>query len=201
MEITEVRVKLIDEPEERLQAFCSITFDDAFVVRDMKIIEGDTGPFVAMPNRKLTARCPQCGCKNHLRSAYCNRCGTHLKEPPAIKDQEGRTKLYADITHPANSACREMIQKKVIQAFEEERTRSKLPGYVPTYKDCDVGEFDAPIRSEDVPPLQASQVQGAEHLKGPHRVPASQNYDHSEKPSNRHLEKPSNGNFGAGIFE
>ena len=57
MEITEVRVKLMDEPGERLQAFCSITFDDAFVVRDLKIIEGTTGPFVAMPSRKLTAHC------------------------------------------------------------------------------------------------------------------------------------------------
>ena len=54
MEITEVRVKLMDEPGERLQAFCSITFDDAFVVRDLKIIGGATGPFVAMPSRKLT---------------------------------------------------------------------------------------------------------------------------------------------------
>ena len=66
VEITEVRVKLMEEAGERLQAFCSITFDDAFVVRDLKIIEGATGPFVAMPSRKLTAHCPQCGCKNHL---------------------------------------------------------------------------------------------------------------------------------------
>ena len=66
MEITEVRVKLMEEPGERLQAFCSITLDDAFVVRDLKIIEGATGPFVAMPSRKLTVRCPQCGYKNHL---------------------------------------------------------------------------------------------------------------------------------------
>ena len=75
MEITEVRVKLMEEPGERLQAFCSITFDDAFVVRDLKIIEGTTGPFVAMPSRKLATHCPQCGYKNHLRAAYCNQCG------------------------------------------------------------------------------------------------------------------------------
>ena len=104
MEITEVRVKLMDEPGERLQAFCSITFDDAFVVRDLKIIEGATGPFVAMPSRKLTAHCPQCGCKNHLRAAHCNQCGGRLKEPPAAKDDDGRAKLYADIAHPINSA-------------------------------------------------------------------------------------------------
>ena len=76
MEITEVRIKLMEEPGERLQAFCSITFDDCFVVRDLKIIEGASGPFVAMPSRKLTAHCPHCGCKNHLRAGHCNQCGS-----------------------------------------------------------------------------------------------------------------------------
>ena len=54
MQITEVRIKLMDEPGERLKAFCSITFDNCFVVRDLKIIDGATGPFVAMPSRKAT---------------------------------------------------------------------------------------------------------------------------------------------------
>ena len=39
VKITEIRIKLMDEPGERLKAFCSITFDDSFVVRDLKIIE------------------------------------------------------------------------------------------------------------------------------------------------------------------
>ena len=46
MEITEVRIKLMEDnsgSNERLQAFCSITFDDMFVIRDLKIIEG-VGP-------------------------------------------------------------------------------------------------------------------------------------------------------------
>ena len=51
MEITEVRIKLMENPEDRLRGFCSITFDDCFVVRDLKIIEGNNGPFVAMPSR------------------------------------------------------------------------------------------------------------------------------------------------------
>ncbi len=50
MEITEVRVKLQDE--ERLKGFVNVTFDNAFVVRGMKIIRGNTGYFVAMPSRK-----------------------------------------------------------------------------------------------------------------------------------------------------
>ena len=48
MEVTEVRIKLMDEPGDRLKAFCSVTFDDCFVIRDLKIIEGSSGPFVAM---------------------------------------------------------------------------------------------------------------------------------------------------------
>lgn len=140
MEITEVRIKLMEEAGERLQAFCSITFDDSFVIRDLKIIEGASGPFVAMPSRKLTSHCSGCGSKNHLRAAYCNQCGARLKEDRAVKDEDGRAKLYADIAHPINSACREMIQERVIREFYTELDRAKLPGYVSRYDDIDIDE-------------------------------------------------------------
>src|SRR5688572_24669406 len=102
--ITEVRIKLMDDTNEneRLQAFCSVTFDDAFVVRDLKIIEGTKGSFVAMPSRKLTDRCQGCGCKNHLRARYCNHRGSRLNEERATRDHDGRAKLHADIAHPIN---------------------------------------------------------------------------------------------------
>jgi hypothetical protein len=88
VEITEVRIKLMEDnsgSNERLQAFCSITFDDMFVIRDLKIIEGAKGFFVAMPSRKLTDRCHHCGTKNHLRSRFCNQCGSRLDENRAIR--------------------------------------------------------------------------------------------------------------------
>ena len=143
MVITEVRIKLMDDSNEneRLQAFCSVTFDDAYVVRDLKIIEGTKGPFVAMPSRKLTDRCPCCGSKNHLRARFCNQCGTKLDEDRATRDADGRVKLHADIAHPINSACREVIQSAVIKAFQAEKERSKQPGYVCTYDDYD-SDFD-----------------------------------------------------------
>ena len=50
MEITEIRVTLRDE--ERLKGFANVTFDEAFVVRGMKIIQGNNGFFVSMPSRK-----------------------------------------------------------------------------------------------------------------------------------------------------
>jgi stage V sporulation protein G len=144
--ITEVRIKLMEDSHEneRLQAFCSVTFDDAFVVRDLKIIEGTKGSFVAMPSRKLTDRCPSCGCKNHLRARFCNSCGSKLDEDRATRDADGRVKLHADIAHPINSACREVIQGAVLKAFVAEKEKAKLPGYVCTYDDFD-SDYDGPL--------------------------------------------------------
>ncbi len=137
MEITEVRVKLIDDSSERLRAFCSITFDNCFVIRDLKIIDGSNGLFVAMPSRKLTIHCPQCRCKNHARATYCNQCGARLTPQRPVPDETGRTKLYADIAHPINSECRDLIQQRVIEAFEQEKILSLKPGYVCRYEDLD----------------------------------------------------------------
>jgi stage V sporulation protein G len=50
VEITEIRVTLRDE--EKLRGFANVTFDNAFVVRGMKIIQGSSGYFVSMPSRK-----------------------------------------------------------------------------------------------------------------------------------------------------
>lgn len=50
MEITEVRVFPVDE--EKLKAYVTITIDNCFVVRDLKIIDGTKGLFVAMPSKK-----------------------------------------------------------------------------------------------------------------------------------------------------
>lgn len=50
MEVTEVRVFPVEE--ERLKAYVAITFDNCFVVRDLKVINGNNGLFVAMPSKK-----------------------------------------------------------------------------------------------------------------------------------------------------
>lgn len=131
MEISEVRVKLVTNKDDRLKAFCSITMDNEFVVRDIKIIEGTGGLFVAMPSRKMSDHCEKCGGKNHLRAKFCNNCGTVLSENRAKKDTKGRMKLHADIAHPINAECRRKIQEKVVSAYGEEVEKSKQPGYKP----------------------------------------------------------------------
>ncbi len=144
MEISEVRVKLVNNKDDRLKAFCSITMGNEFVVRDIKVIEGANGFFVAMPSRKMSDHCEKCGGKNHLRARFCNNCGAALYENRAKKDMKGRMKLHADIAHPINSDCRKRIQERVILAFKEEVEKSKLPGYKPI-------EMDEP--DDDVPEI------------------------------------------------
>ena len=129
MEITEVRVNLVEDKEDKLKAFCSVTIDDEFVIRDIKIIEGSGSHFVAMPSRKICDHCEKCGGKNHLRVRFCNNCGAALPENRAKRDKKGNIKLHTDIVHPINTECRKKIQSKVIEIFHEELEKSKQSSY------------------------------------------------------------------------
>ncbi len=142
MNISEVRVKLVANKDDRLKAFCSMTIDNDFVVRDIKIIEGTSGVFIAMPSRKMSDHCDKCGGKNHLRAKYCNNCGGALNEDRAKQDSKGRMKLHADIAHPINAECRKCIQETIATAFKAEDERSRAPGYKPV--DLDVPDYDVP---------------------------------------------------------
>lgn len=51
MEITDVRIRKVSK-EGKMKAVVSITFDNDFVVHDIKVIEGDKGLFIVMPSRK-----------------------------------------------------------------------------------------------------------------------------------------------------
>ncbi|MFN5186637.1 MAG: septation protein SpoVG family protein [Planctomycetota bacterium] len=196
MDITEVRIKLMEDSEDRLRAFCSITFDHAFVVRDLKIIEGTNGPFVAMPSRKMTARCGRCGSKNHMRSNYCNQCGKRLRGAQDLQDIEGASnKLYADIAHPINQACRDQIQHAVIGEYHLELERAKQPGYVSRY-DEEYIEYIPHASEIPTPPAidPSSPRSSGVPIKRPHmldRQPQADSVNESGSP-----ETP----FGDGIF-
>ncbi|MBL7157194.1 MAG: septation protein SpoVG family protein [Candidatus Omnitrophica bacterium] len=121
MEITEVKVILKEGPDKKLKAYATLTFDNSFVVRNVKIIKGNKGLFVAMPSRKMRESCPKCNYKNAIRSKFCNQCGSNL---PAYDTRtvspEARQSEHRDIAHPITLECREYIQKKVLTAYEAE---------------------------------------------------------------------------------
>jgi stage V sporulation protein G len=124
-----------------------------------------------MPSRKLTDRCMRCQYKNCLRAVYCGQCGARLPVRRAARCQDGRSKLYADIAHPINSACREAIQSHVIDAFEHEKVLAQQPGYVCRYDDFGC---DEDVHFEDWSDASAAEsersrrVEPAAEIEGPH---------------------------------
>ena len=52
MNITDIRIKLVENDEKKLRAFASITIDECFVVHDIKLIDGKDGLFISMPSKK-----------------------------------------------------------------------------------------------------------------------------------------------------
>ena len=126
MEISEVKIFLKEGQDKKLKAYATLTFDNMFVVRNVKVIEGTKGLFVAMPSRKLKDPCPKCSFRNAVRSKFCNQCGASLpvtehKAAPAAGEDVARQSEHKDIAHPITTECRDYIQKKVLEAYESDR--------------------------------------------------------------------------------
>jgi len=126
MEITEAKVALRDSPDKKLKAYATVTFDNVFVVRNIKVIEGTNGLFIAMPSRKVKQPCPKCNFKNELRSKYCNQCATSLPQsaPAAEHEDSANAQLeHKDIAHPITQSFREYLQKRILETYEQEKAK------------------------------------------------------------------------------
>ena len=159
MEITEVRIFAKEGTDKKLKAYATITIDNAFVVRNVKVIEGNKGLFVAMPSRKIKEPCIKCHFKNVVRSKFCNQCGSSLpvkeyKRP--APGEGGRESEHKDIAHPISIECREYIQKKVLSAYKQEKesgTRETVGSTEPA---------PAPIPVEEVPKTEGPETEGGD---------------------------------------
>ena len=118
--ITNVQVKLNDLDDHRLLGFATLEIDRSFVIKDLKIIQGERGPMIGMPNRKVKFSCPNCGTKNHLRANFCNDCGQKIEYQ---RNSEERESPYADVAHPTSSKCRQYVELCVLAQY-----RRKLAG-------------------------------------------------------------------------
>ncbi len=125
MEITDIKVFLKEGQDKKLKAYATVTFDNCFVVRNIKVIEGNKGMFVAMPSRKVKEPCPKCRFRNTIRSKFCNQCGSSLPQAEArpimqTSEDMARQSEHKDIAHPITADCRDYIQKKVLEAYDIE---------------------------------------------------------------------------------
>ena len=118
MDVTEVKVSPVEGGNSKLKAFANVTFDREFVVRDLKVIQGRTGLFVAMPGTQVRAPCPRCGRRNPIRDRYCGGCGAEMPAQGHRGDREAAREDHRDVAHPITAAAREKIAGAVIREYE-----------------------------------------------------------------------------------
>jgi len=128
MEVTEIRVFLKEGQDKKLKAYTTVTFDNAFVVRNIKVIQGPNGLFIAMPSRKMKYPCPRCGFKNEVGSKYCSGCAAEVPPPKEPVQIDAKTE-HRDIAHPITQEFREYLQKKILNAYNEEIKTGVSSGY------------------------------------------------------------------------
>ena len=125
MEITEIRVFIKEGPDKKLKAYTTVTFDNAFVVRNIKVIQVVDGFFIAMPSRKLRNPCSKCGFKVEVGSRFCNQCGGSVNTDAIVVAQDSNVKAeHRDIAHPITQQFREHLQNKILEAYKKEIHRS-----------------------------------------------------------------------------
>ena len=150
MKITEVRIFPTQSKDGKLKAFATMTFDDWFVVRNVKVIQGNNGLFVAMPSRKAMHSCVKCHFKNVRGSKYCNQCGAEIIQTSLPAETEGeKYGNHMDIAHPITQDCRVYIQEKILAAYNADRSRQQAEdvSYKPAEEE-DLSKTEDTARSE-----------------------------------------------------
>ena len=120
MEITEIRVFQKEGQDKKLKAYTTVTFDNEFVVRNIKIIQGSNGLFIAMPSRKMKRLCQKCHFKNEVGSRFCSHCGAPITSDNQHTEPVDAKTEHRDIAHPITQQFREYLQTKILEAYEKE---------------------------------------------------------------------------------
>lgn len=122
MEITEIRVFPKEGQDKKLKAYTTVTFDDSFVVRNIKVIQGSNGLFIAMPSRKVRVICEKCKAKNDIGSKFCNSCSAAIPAGARQETSDAKSE-HRDIAHPITQQFREYLQNKILEAYEKESSQ------------------------------------------------------------------------------
>ena len=121
MEITEIRVFLKEGQDKKLKAYTTVTFDNVLVIRNIKVIQGSDGLFIAMPSRKVKFNCTKCSFKNEVGSKFCNKCGASLPvEQVSVEEEHDAKSQHRDIAHPITKEFRDYLQHKILDAYKKE---------------------------------------------------------------------------------
>jgi len=126
VEITDVRLRKI-ETEGKLRAYVSITFDDSFVVHDLRVIDGNKGMFVAMPSKRLPngdhkdiAHPINTEIREKIQNAVLDVYHRELEETPQVKEEP---KVEEEVEE-----SKEEKEKVVEETATEEEAEKKEEG-------------------------------------------------------------------------
>jgi len=125
VEITDVRLRKI-ETEGKLRAYVSITFDDSFVVHDLRVIDGNKGMFVAMPSKRLPngdhkdiAHPINTEIREKIQNAVLDVYNRELEEAPQVKvepkveeEEVEESKVKEEVEEVEETATEEEAEKK-----------------------------------------------------------------------------------------
>lgn len=127
MEITDVRLRKI-ETEGKLRAYVSITFDDSFVVHDLRVIDGNKGMFVAMPSKRLPngdhkdiAHPINTEIREKIQNAVLDVYHRELEETPQVKEEP-------KVEEEVEESKEEEKEKVVEETATEEEAEKKEEG-------------------------------------------------------------------------
>lgn len=141
MEITDVRLRKI-ETEGKLRAYVSITFDDSFVVHDLRVIDGTKGMFVAMPSKRLPngdhkdiAHPINTEIREKIQNAVLDVYNRELEEAPQVKVEEVKeeekveeVKVEVKEEEKAEESKEEEKEETAEETVVEEETEKKEEG-------------------------------------------------------------------------
>ena len=127
MEITDVRLRKI-ETEGKLRAYVSITFDDSFVVHDLRVIDGNKGMFVAMPSKRLPngdhkdiAHPINTEIRERIQSAVLDVYSRELEEGPHTKAVETKEEEKVEETEVTEETEKETEEETEGEEEEEKK--------------------------------------------------------------------------------
>ena len=130
MEITDVRLRKI-ETEGKLRAYVSITFDDSFVVHDLRVIDGTKGMFVAMPSKRLPngdhkdiAHPINTEIREKIQNAVLDVYNRELEEAPQPK-VEPKIEETATVEEAVEESKEEAVEESKEEAVEETATEEE----------------------------------------------------------------------------
>ena len=131
MEITDVRLRKI-ETEGKLRAYVSITFDDSFVVHDLRVIDGNKGMFVALPSKRLPngdhkdiARPINTEIREKIQNAVLDVYNRELEEAPQVKVEP---KVEPKVEEAVEESKEEEKEEAVEETAIEEEAEKKEEG-------------------------------------------------------------------------